>query len=284
MRHSFPIEPRKKHQFSRKKPCYFCGAPSSGREHAPPAMMFRDLDCKDPIVVPSCDEHNTAKGESDRAIVLALLKTWEQQVTFHSCATDLMTENIAKAMKIAQDHFPESRKLVTLHPVLEDPPDGWDNSWPRLAPEAKIGEWIRQLTAAVAWSATGDFDPLTKWHEANLYSRHFYSTLGPEDQWGTEDFLQHNRRWDIEEAKYGQYYWYPGWNNQADEYPQDIYRFRITFLPAHSQREGMNVVFRHTFYNSLVWYVWVAASERARRGLVNMIGNMRKQRTQQKDS
>ena len=225
--------------------------------------MFRGLDCKDPIVVPSCDEHNTAKGKRDSAIVRSLLKTLEQQETHHRSGPEPLTENIAKAIKIAKDRFHESRRLVTLHPVLEDPPDGWDNSWARLAPQVRIGEWIRQLTAAVAWSAIGYFEAETKWNQAILRTNSFFRADTPLNK---EYLVRYSIQWDRDEAVLNRYAWYPGWNNEPGEYPRDIYRFGISFLPPQWQQEG-NTLFRHTFYDCLVWYVWIIASRKTQEAL-----------------
>src|SRR6267143_939004 len=62
-------------QYSKRKPCYYCGAPPpSTAEHAPPKLMFSAFQ-SDSITVPSCSEHNNGKSDKDRAIITALIKS-----------------------------------------------------------------------------------------------------------------------------------------------------------------------------------------------------------------
>lgn len=259
------------HQFSKKKPCYFCGAPPpSGREHAPPKMMFEAFNCRHPIVVPSCDEHNTEKAQRDRAIIYGMLSSLNQQISAHT-GDALITENVTKAIETAKAYFPEAKRLLTLQPMVENAPNDWDDSWPRIGPSPKIGEWIRQLTAAVAWPAVGHFDPQTNWKEAILRTNSWFPTDKPEQKLKAGDLVRHLLAWERDEVKWNQCLWYPGWNNKRGEYPSDIYRAEISFQPSHWLPMEGNTFFRHSFYNSLTWYVSVRASCETQKALIAMV-------------
>jgi hypothetical protein len=51
------------------------------------------------------------------------------------------------------------------------------------------------------------------------------------------------------EAQFNSFDWYYGWSAGPREYPTDIYSFDVCFLDNPEEWEGMEVVFRHRFYN-----------------------------------
>lgn len=62
--------------------CYWCGKPSTSREHVPPKCLFpKKKDMKNTynkdyrvnlITVPSCDEHNTSKSDDDEYLMACI--------------------------------------------------------------------------------------------------------------------------------------------------------------------------------------------------------------------
>jgi len=55
-----------------KKPCYFCGKPSTSTEHAPPRSMFKGFNC-DSITAPACSLHNNEKSGDDQVFTNAFI-------------------------------------------------------------------------------------------------------------------------------------------------------------------------------------------------------------------
>ena len=157
------------HQFSKKEPCYYCGAPPpSTKEHAPPEMMFDGFDC-DSITVPACEAHNTSKSGRDRAIVTAIsilaYQVWKQDANDRN-----LTPNVIKAVKNLEPNFSRAETEVGLRDFLVNPPSGLLNSLPYTKSSVNPENWIRQLTAALVWSAIGKYNSRIEWDKANAWS------------------------------------------------------------------------------------------------------------------
>lgn len=45
--------------------CYYCGAPSTSKDHLPPSCIFPDPKPSNRISVPSCDQHNSVQSKDD---------------------------------------------------------------------------------------------------------------------------------------------------------------------------------------------------------------------------
>lgn len=155
-------------QYSARQPCYYCGAPGpSSREHAPPRLIFATSDC-DRITVPSCDTHNNSKSDKDRAIVTWLIKSLDRMFEA-GVSTGSTSPIVMEAIAHLKPNFGRAAKHVSDKSFLSDPE--LDFKIPAI--NFDFSGWIRQLTAALIWSGTGQFDDSIKWNEAYVFNE-FY--------------------------------------------------------------------------------------------------------------
>jgi len=141
--------------------CYYCGRRANSNEHAPPKQMFKEFSC-DSITVPSCEDHNSAKGGSDQAIVSAFLIPLYNGIGRYSLEGEVL-----KAIKVAEPSFERAKRRAVNSALLKNPPEALKDL-PNLAylvPSIDIGAWIRQLTAALVYDGTQVFDPTIGWSE-----------------------------------------------------------------------------------------------------------------------
>lgn len=254
-------------QFRKNKRCYYCGAPPpSSREHAPIEAMFEGFSC-DSITVPSCDKHNTEKNLDDRAIIEFLIKG-----SFIGLRYGSLTSNILKAIAITESKLGNANE-VTLRSWVNDPQGKVNSLLSYVDNRIDIKAWMRQLTAALVWSATGDFDEAIEWDKATVWSPEFVPSKGDIleiEQAGLE--LQKLQTTKAEVLK-ASTWWWRGWSAEPRNYPPDIYRFEISFLPSQYFLQGDNkleIIFRHWFYSKYSWYVWFAASEKIKKNIMNI--------------
>ncbi len=242
--------------YSKKQSCYYCGALGpSLREHAPPKMMFAKFDC-DSITVPSCDKHNTEKSIGDRAVITAMIMSASQMLK-NNLGSNL-TPNVITAIKHAEPDFNQAKKEVELRDFLIDPPEGLDIQLPYTKQSRNIRRWVRQLTAALVWSIIGRYEPKLHWGEALALSSGLVETTEAITSERAVFLLQEQHS---AEEQFREMPWKPGWSAVPKKYPADIYSFDLCFPDDTQNFEGMNVVFRHRFYNSTsVWYVLFKAT------------------------
>lgn len=250
-------------QFSRRKPCYYCGAlppPPSEKEHAPPRMMFKGF-THAAITVPSCDAHNYSKHLGDQAIVTAIAWSAHCLMQDHP-ESPLLTNNVRKAINILQPQFAQASNQVELRLYL-------NLRLPYLQPSAQIQPWMRQLTAALVWSAVGRKDPLCNWDEACSWSPTWRQD--PPDPLTKEGELQYWRAKSNLEQSFNTLTWSPGWSH-IPHYPQDIYSFELSFMHIPEIQEISFIFFRHRFYNGIsTWYVGFAASKQTAQALTQAV-------------
>ena len=131
-------------QYSKWKPCYYCGPPPpSTQEHAPAKLMFAAFDC-DSITVPSCIRHNSEKSNSDRAVVTVLIKSLVRAFENGMSTTDLPAD-ATRAIRSLEPNFRQAnREYLTAH-LLEDPE--LDFEIPAI--NVSVFHWMRQLSAAL---------------------------------------------------------------------------------------------------------------------------------------
>src|SRR5688572_30478530 len=247
-------------QYSRKSPCYYCGAPPpSIKEHVPPSMMFNGFDC-DSITVPSCDNHNTSKSMGDRGIVTALIMSVSQMYKNRDKLSVVLTPNIIRAIQLLEPDFQQARNEVGLRDIFADPPEGFGIPLPYMQPSAFIPGWIKPLTAALVWSITGSNDPDTDWENSVPWSQGYLPSSGePSSFEEISNKLLKNQ--DLAQV-FEQMKWHDGWSASPRKYPKDIYSFELSFIQNPDRWQGMNLVFRHRFYNSTtVWHIWFNASQ-----------------------
>jgi len=253
-------------QFSQNKRCYYCGAPPpNSREHAPVRAMFEAFSC-DSITVPSCDKHNTEKGLDDRAIVEFLIKG-----SFVGLRYGSLTPNIFKAMEKAEPKLGNADE-VSLRSWLNDPQGELGSSLAYLDGSIDIKVWMRQLTAALVWSATGNFDESIEWDNARVSSPEFIQSEGGLEIEQARLELQRSRVAKAEITK-AILSWWRGWSAYPRSYPFDIYHFEIgfssqDFLQENSESE---IIFKHSFYRHYSWYVRFAASKETKKNISNVV-------------
>lgn len=242
-------------QFSKHKPCYYCGAPPpSSREHAPVKSMLRPFEC-DSVTVPSCDEHNTDKNLDDRAIVTFFLKG-----LYYSFKTGALTTNQIAAL---QDYHLDHAQEVELDNLVMDPEGKFDVPLSHIDDTHKVMSWTRNLTAAIIWSGTGEHDQLIDWDNAYVWSPEYVEDRGKINLEEAQINFQRTRL--IKEYVNRQsIHWWSGWSAYPRPIPPDIYRFEISQLPHQFLLEnvtGLEMIIRHIFYGKFSWYVWFSASQ-----------------------
>jgi hypothetical protein len=129
-----------------------------------------------------------------------------------------------------------------------------------MQPSAFIHGWIRQLTAALVWSVTGSYDPNTDWDNSVPWS-HGYLPSSGEPRTFEDISNEMLKNQDIDQL-FKQMKWHDGWSALPRKYPKDIYSFELSFIQNLEPWQGLNVVFRHRFYNSTsVWKILFKASQ-----------------------
>ena len=252
----------KSYQYSREKlePCYYCGAPGTSGEHAPPEMMFKGFGCSF-IIVPSCDNHNSKKSGDDLAIVAAYIEAIDGMIKDNTIAAGHLPKDVQIAVKRAvhKKWFENAKNKVRLHPYIE----GRDDIvLPRFVSDFNIYVWMRQLTAALVWSATGYYDREINWNKASVFSAQHSPESEPKTEEEAVELYIKNAS--IENTYNTLFTWSSGWSSYPNSYPPGIYNFQVSFLPDPSEWHGKEVIFRHQFYRQYNWYVGFAASTKTK--------------------
>jgi hypothetical protein len=259
-------------QYSGKKPCYYCGRPTQGkmrhsREHAPPEMMFECFDC-DSITVPACEDHNTKKSIGDRAIVTAMIMG-ARQVWKNYPKSTRITINVLRAIKAVEPYFSQAKNEVQLQKLLVDAPPTKDFNLPYINPQTKIHAWLRQLTAAMIWSIIGKHDSYFNWDKTWVWSPGYVLTSGPLTREEAKQRFIQNRNIEL---KLNIFNWHLGWTAKPREYPKDIYTFELCFLDYPEEWNGMNIMFKHRFYNDIsVWYTCFMVSPKTKERITDFV-------------
>jgi hypothetical protein len=239
-------------QYSKTKPCYYCGSTvSSYKEHVPAQTVFSGFDC-DSITVPGCEQHNGKRSRDDQSVVTALAMTAHKT---HRAFPDSrrLTPNVIKAIRITQPHFSQAKQDVELRQLLAEPMSDLDTTLPYIRSQRIMTTWMQQLTAGLVWSVLGEHSSPDVWDRAIVESPDFVCMDERLPNEAVLELLQANaqrrQHWDSMT-------WFCGWSAHPRRYPVDIYRFDVCFGNSSS------IVFRHSFYNDIVrWYVRFAASE-----------------------
>ncbi len=243
-----------------RKPCYYCGNPSTSREHAPAEMFFRGFPC-DSITAPSCETHNNSKSDDDQSFVSALIQSLNNIKTERN---EKRPPEIEKAIAVAKSSFELTKKHVTSVDIIEKEFPG-DTKLPKVIHfQGKINDWIKQLTAVLVWDATKHFDEVIDWNKATVRSPNLSSSRYLEQISESGNVAQKVSELGKKLA------WIDGWSAHPKPYPASIYSFWLLFDYAES-----SVIVKHRFYNSYSWYVMFSAS-------VSTIDAMQKQASEYK--
>jgi hypothetical protein len=216
--------------------------------------MFEAFD-SDSITVPSCNAHNTDKNLDDQAVIAFFM-----QGLYYVLARGSVSPNSLRAMVASFEKVAETRG-IDLRPLIE----GHDDlSFPMSHIESAqvIKAWIRQLTAAICWSAVGNHVPDVDWAAAPLFSPNFHLGDDPRTLDEAADEIQ-RVRWLIASESRAAVHWWRGWSAYPKAYPPDIYRFELSFLPGRylvDPNSRNQFLLRHWFYGEFSWSVLVDGS------------------------
>lgn len=253
-------------QYSKRKPCYYCGSsPPSSQEHAPPKLLFAAFDC-DSITVPSCERHNNGKSDKDRAIVTWLIKSLNR--AFDSgLSTDSFSPTVIEAISHLKPNFAKANRELSDHSFLSDPELDFKIPAINFTPYA----WICQLSAALVWSVTGEFDASIKWSEALVWNALYLQGPKTRELLDVLGLMMMNQ---IAESNIESFDWRLGWSAFPRKYPPEIYNFSICFSPTLVQKIELEVAFRHQFYSCINWYIWFTPSKQTREALEDAIATL----------
>jgi hypothetical protein len=226
----------------RKKVCYFCGAPATTTEHAPPKMMFRGFPC-DKITVPACTAHNNAKDDQaiTSAFVIPLLEG-----TKHSGWK--LEPEVDKAIKIAKTSFEPVKRETFAASLVSDPPQ----PMPKVSySTANLRLWMKQLTAALMYDGIQEHDSSINWNDAIAWSNNWVDASAPNPS-STDAYIEHLNIANLIKSDFDNRHWRHGWSAYPRPYPEKIYHFYIAI--------EQDIVFKHVFYSRYTWYVMYSAS------------------------
>jgi hypothetical protein len=228
------------------KNCYFCLSAATGNEHAPPRIMFKGFEC-DSITVPSCDTHNNEKGERDQAIVHGFFKSLIPY-------KETLDGDILKAFSLVAKSFNYTKNTAVILNMLKHP-IGAFKKLPDLAylpPDINIRRWIRQLTAAIVYSAILRNDGTINWERIKVESPNWIPANGP----GTvevNDAISYFAAMTKKESSMLNLTWDNGWSAHPRPYPTSIYKFNI-----HLSSDV--IIIKHIFYERYNWFAWIPSS------------------------
>lgn len=223
--------------------CYFCGNLATSREHAPPRQMFKGFDC-DSIKVPSCEKHNTKKSGKDQAIVHGFFKSL---ISYK----ESLEGDVLKAYNIAASAFDYTKRTAVISNMLKNPTEGF-RRLPRLAflpSNVKMPDWIRQLTAAIFFSATKTYESSIVWEKIEVESPNWIFALGPEnidENVAVSYFEEMEKKIKL----MSMLSWELGWSASPRLYPKSIYEFRLHL-------SAKKIILTHLFYERYIWYAWI---------------------------
>ena len=257
-------------QFNKNKRCYYCGAPPpSSKEHAPAKAIFEAFSC-DSITVPACNDHNSARNLDDRAIVSFFLRGLE-----YGFRSGSLTPNQITAYKKAVEKLGHASE-VNSHDMQWDPTGTLHGRLVHIDQTDRVHGWMRQLTAAIVWSALGGFDKDCKWDQAVVWSPEYLEAepaLASLLTTGDKLLELQDRKASLLSRSL---HWWRGWSASPRPYPPDIYRFEISFAPSEDLKAGgddYDVMFRHWFYGQFSWYVYFETSPNTKRALRRAVEN-----------
>ena len=222
--------------------CYYCGAKATTFEHAPPRQMFKGFLC-DSLTVPSCNGHNAKKSGDDQAIISSFLIPLLNGKNVYK-----LEPEIEKAIKEAMQSFERAKKKTISAPLVKNAPPNLPNT-SYLSSDAKFRSWIKQLTAALIFDATGTFIPGLNWDEVDTWSPHRIQSANNEsiefDKIVTLFQEKDDLKKGLEELE-----WLDDWSSFPNSYPSIIYQFEIHL-------DDSEILFCHKFYKRYDCYVSV---------------------------
>ena len=233
---------RKNEQF--KQCCYYCGAPKTTLEHAPPQQLFNGFQCNK-IKVPSCDLHNGQKSGRDNSVIKGMLIALDTVAHKYPPKSDA-----AKAINLAKLQFSQVKRQIKNVNKIEGQP-----SLTHFDSSIKTEDWMKQLTAALVYDAIKKYDSENKFDEAIVFCPTWISGGQTIE---LEHIIETLKIQNLQEDSLRKLNWEIGWSSGKKDYPTGIYNFKLCFDFVE------DIVFRHQFFDSLVWYVGVKTTNETR--------------------
>jgi hypothetical protein len=222
--------------------CYYCGAPKKSREHLPPQHLFKGfpVDC---IKVPSCEKHNTGKGDDDNVIIKSMLMALDK-------SNLPLNEDVKSALQIVKPHFEQAKNKLSERTLYKRKNKNYD--FVVLDPKVDLSDWIRKLSAGLIWYKTKFYDKNNQFDNSIVFEKNSYPTYEtPQDL----SIYERNYMRKIEIAKkYEDGNWINGWNDKKNTYPETIYFFCYRL-------DGERIIIKHKFYQQFTYYNVIVLSE-----------------------
>ena len=121
---------------------------------------------------------------------------------------------------------------------------------------------MKQLTAALIYDALRKYDPRNKFEEAIVFCPTWVSG---ESTIELEQIVEILKIQKLQEDSLKKLNWETGWTSGGRNYPTGIYSFKLSFDFIE------DIVFRHQFFDSLVWYVGVRTTSETREKIMNKV-------------
>lgn len=239
----------RKKQF--KQCCYYCGVPYVSYEHAPPEQLFKGFSCNK-IQVPSCDLHNGQKSGRDNIVIKGML------ISLDAVSHKYPPHGDAKiAISIGKSQFSQvKRQVKNIDKIMDQPPLTFIDS------TDKTEDWMRKLTAALIFNATGKYDSGNKFDEAVVFCPTWIRGVESIELSAIIESLKIQKKQD---DWLGNLNWESGWSSGKINFPARIYNFKLNFDFVE------DIVFKHQFYDSLVWYVGVKTTNQTREKIIDKV-------------
>lgn len=240
---------RNKEQF--KQSCYYCGAPKTSLEHAPPKQLFKGFDCNK-IKAPSCDIHNGQKSGRDTAVIKGMLIALDTVAYKYPPKSDA-----AKAINLAKLQFSQVKRQIKNINKIEGFP-----SLTHFDSSIKTEDWMKQLTAALVYDAVRKYDSRINFDEAIVFCP---TWVRGEPTIELERIIETLKVQKLQDDSLQKINWEKGWPSGKKNYPTGIYNFKLSFDFLE------DIVFRHQFFDSLVWYVGVRTTNETREKIIKKL-------------
>jgi hypothetical protein len=223
--------------------CYYCGAPKKSREHLPPQHLFKGfhVDC---IKVPSCEKHNSGKGDDDNVIIKSMLMALDR-------SNLPLNEDVKIALQIVKPYFEQAKNKLSERTLYKQKNKDYD--FVVLDPKVDLSDWIRKLSAGLIWYKTRFYDKNNQFDNSIVFERNSYPVYKtPQDLSVYEK--EYIKKLEIAKILENGHY-INGWNDKRLTYPETIYSFCYKII-------GKIIIIKHKFYQQFTYYNAINLSEK----------------------
>jgi len=235
-------------QFSRKEPCYYCGAPPpSTREHVPPRRLFGNHNITS-ITVPSCDKHNYEKHGHDQGFITALHLCLREMINHGLTAPPTSPQTLEILAKLQDSQLGQ---VGEFRQFLQDSPAELDFDLPYIRSTQSMTDWIRHITAGLVWAKLGKYHPAIQWDSSYVRSPNFVEASSSVSKDKAFEFAS---QWQMLRPKIEALPWRSGWLASPAGYPPEIYQYSHALLETSEDSTISEMAFRHQFLGNLTWF------------------------------